>query len=133
MPNRLTKARIVKLVKNAKPGAYRPTVSEVIFWYDTFNYQIFKNELPKLDCVDITRTRGYWAEAQVQRYDNQDLHVRIKASTHFQSYKEFIEIMAHEMVHVWEFITFGNMGHGERFFSWQSKLKGYGLDLKERT
>jgi hypothetical protein len=137
MPNQSPKlydrAKIVKVVKESQPGKFQPTINDVVFWYDTLNEQLFAGELPSLSAVKFCKSKAYWAEAFCRYYktDNK-LVAEIKFSDHFQSFKEFVEIVAHEMIHIWEFKTFGVMGHGERFFSWSPELKKLGLNLYEK-
>jgi len=134
MPNtikRYDRAKLLRLVKESKPGPYEPSIGEVVFWYDNFNELIFENELPKLTGIQFCKSKEYWAETFCRRYMDNKLRAEIKLSYNFKSFKDFLEIMAHEMVHIWEFENFSVMGHGERFFSWAPKLKRYGLDISE--
>lgn len=133
MPNTTTKrydrAKLVKLVKESKPGPFEPTIGEVVFWYDTLNEILFESKLPKLTGVIFCKTK-YWAEAYCHRYKHGGkMRSEIRLSYHFKSFKDFLEILAHEMVHIWEFDNFSCMTHGDKFFSWAPELKKLGLDM----
>jgi len=42
----------------------------------------------------------------------------------------FLSTLIHEMVHQWENQTYGQMGHGKRFFAWKDRVEKYiGLDI----
>lgn len=126
------RAKIVKLVKESQPIKYEPSIGDVIFWYDNLNEILFKNELPNLTGVQFCHTKGFWAEAFCERYKkSKKLRAEIKFSYHFESFKDFLEVMAHEMVHIWEFDNFSVMGHGERFFSWEPELRKLGLNISQ--
>jgi hypothetical protein len=129
MSQRLNKSRLTKLVKDAKIGKYHASISDVIFWYGALNDNIFEGKLPPLTGIQFRQTKTYWAEALCYRYKNGKLRAEFTLSTHFPSFKDFVEVMAHEMVHVWEYDNYSIMGHGERFFLWEGKLKRMGLKL----
>lgn len=130
MPRRLNRARFVKLVNDAQTGKYAPTINDVIYWYDIINDQIFGNELPHPNAVKLLRSNLYWGECFYNKYKDGEIFFQLNFSTKFNSFKDFLEVLAHEMVHVWEFITYGYGGHGEHWESWRPKLKRFGLDLK---
>src|SRR4051812_705114 len=127
---RLTRECLVKRVKNAKTGKYQPSINEVVFWYDNLNEHIFENDLPKLTAVIFRESKDYWGAVACERYKRGEKRLKadLYLSHHFESFKEFVRVMAHEMVHIWEFDNFSVMGHGERFFQWETKLKKFGIE-----
>lgn len=129
MPQRMDRARLIKLVKNSKPGKYKPNINDIVYWYDNLNEHIFDDELPTLQKVHILKKAPYWAETHCKKFKDGTPHHGMKFSPDYKSFKEFLEILAHEMVHVWEFKTYGYMGHEKHFHSMAPKLKRFGLDL----
>lgn len=127
---RLNRERLVKLVKNGKTGKYQPSINDVVFWYDTLNEHVFDNDLPKLTGIRFCQSKDYWGQIECGRYKRDNtLRSNLILSNDFPSFKDFVEVMAHEMVHIWEYEHYSIMGHGERFFMWESKLKKLGLRL----
>lgn len=44
----------------------------------------------------------------------------------------FITVLTHEMVHAWEFTTYGSSDHGDRFMSWKLDIQQLiGVELTE--
>jgi hypothetical protein len=129
----LSRARFVKLVKEAETGKYQPTINDVIHWYDILNRQIFKGELPHVNSIKLHRSNHYWGECVHDKYVDGERFFQLNFSAKFNSFKHFIEVLVHEMVHIWECVTYGYMGHGEHWASWKPKLKKFGLDLQIST
>jgi hypothetical protein len=130
MPNRLSRAKFAKLVKESKPGSFRPTINDVVFWYDNLNELVFENQLPRLTGVTFRQSKKHWAEVTCYKYKRtKELRSEVMLSNHFMSMKHFVEVVAHEMVHIWEYDNFHVITHGERFFAWSPKLKRLGLEL----
>ena len=65
----------------------------------------------------------------------EDQKAWIELSPSYPSYLFFRNILAHELVHLYQFLnpTPGDKKiHGFSFFSWRKKLKDYDIDLKVR-
>jgi hypothetical protein len=132
---KLNKAKVVKLIRDSDPDRkFNPTLSDVVFWYDNLNELMFESALPTLTGVHFKRIKGYWAEMECSKYSGEELvRPKLVLSYSYNSFKEFLEIIAHEMIHVWEYVNFGIMGHGERFFSWEPKFKDQlGMIISEK-
>lgn len=52
-------------------------------------------------------------------------HVVLGINSEFGDRKEFIAILAHEMIHQWQWTDEGGgrMAHGETFWQWEKQLK----------
>ena len=53
----------------------------------------------------------------------------IRINRDWPNLKKLINVMAHEMVHQWEWEKMGTMAHGAAFWSWQERLGNRGLKL----
>jgi len=125
-----SRAKLKKLITSQKSitGSFSPTMSDVVYWYDYLNVLLFKNELPELNQIEIRDFRDFWAEAYCEQ-DGEKVKNSLRIEKDFNTFKQFLEVLAHEMVHIWEFKNFGRMGHAKRFKSWEAKFKPVGLDL----
>lgn len=72
-------------------------------------------------------SKAFWGECRGDIDDNTQVTIRLNKS--FLSKRLFINTMAHEMVHQWEWLTYENMTHGPRFFVWRNELEKYNITL----
>jgi predicted SprT family Zn-dependent metalloprotease len=49
----------------------------------------------------------------------------------YKNFKQFVEVLAHEMVHLWQWQTIegSTVNHNTEFHSWKEKFKQNGLNL----
>jgi hypothetical protein len=114
-------------IKKAVSDESRVKVTErrVQLWFNIINHVLFKNELPKFTEIEIFDSRDYHAMCECdESNDNYKLFI-----FHTFSKRKFVEVLVHEMIHLHDFVVYGQMAHGKRFFEWRDKLKKYGLDL----
>jgi hypothetical protein len=102
----------------------RPDLKEA---FSLLNKHVFNNEL-KMPKFIIRRTRGYWGMCEGMELGKED--VNIVVSTYMPSIRFMVMVLAHEMVHQWEWVNNGTMTHGPGFFSWRDQLSEYGVPLK---
>lgn len=131
MPRKLDRARFAKVVKDSKNGKWEPTIEQIVFWYKNINSLIFKDELPELNSIIIKHSNKHWGQAYCHNNNDDTLKiVQIHFTKEFKSFKHFLNTLSHEMVHIWEWITFQRMTHGKNFFLWEEKFKRIGIDIK---
>lgn len=133
-----SKHQLRKLVNRANsesrnsPFTADVKMAEIV--YDSLNRTIFQNTLvrPKLIVYNYTK-RPIWGEcegyAKGHRYGENYTKI-IRLQKYWPNYKKFIAVLAHEMVHQWEWDTKGVMTHGKvTFFVWADTLKEHGIRL----
>lgn len=102
--------------------------------YDALNRSVFNRALtrPKIVIRDYTK-RGMWGECEGwQRGSRWGEHYTkvIRIERNFPNLKKLIQVVAHEMVHQWEWEYHGVMTHGGKtFLCWKEDLKHYGIRL----
>jgi hypothetical protein len=89
-------------------------------WWHILNAAVFNGHLNKSLSVTTKKLRKVWAWAQPSCIKGR-LHIII--SSEFSNRRLFLSTLIHEMVHAWELQHFGKLGHGKRFFSWESRIK----------
>ena len=63
-------------------------------------------------------------------YNKAEVIYRIELHCKFPTWKDFIETLAHEMIHLWQMNHKGDTGnHNKLFYSFRPKLNRLGLDL----
>lgn len=132
----------LKLVSDSeKPSGkckYITNIKDYDRWFNILNQEIFNLRLRKFDSVDIRRRRNTWAYV-IHFYKDDtinntietisiDLHLYDK----YPSFKRFVEILGHEMVHAWQIQNGHIIKHNESFWGWKDKFQKKGLNLFEK-
>ena len=101
------------------------TERKVQIWFNIINKVLFKNSLPKFCEINIVNSDEYQAMCEC----SDDGYYKLLICESFKNKKNFVEIMSHEMIHLYEWIEYGRMTHGKNFFAWKQKMEKYGLKL----
>jgi hypothetical protein len=110
---------------------FSPSVQCIRYNYTKLNKLLFNNFLPKSKDIDITffpeHYEDDWAWCTVDKKS-----FTFKFALDFDSRKHFLDILAHEMIHLAQHISDGKMNHQESFFTWKEKFDYYGFDLQHK-
>lgn len=124
--------------------SFRPTDSVVDYTYKIINQYVFDNQLRKPE-ITLSQMRGTWGYCEwLHEPQPSKSNCRIKLSNKWFCPQWFVNVLAHEMVHQyqwdvyrWEHIDYygrdlDNRGgaHGPSFYEWRDAFAHYGLDLK---
>lgn len=109
---------------------YQVEQKELDYWFDHINNEIFNGKVPYPDIVDIRNQKKTWGYVKhVEVGGTQVVGLFILPT--YPTLGAFIEILAHEMVHVWQLKVNGDTGsHNKHFYSWKEKFKEHNLNLK---
>ncbi len=132
----MAKLQLNSLVKHANKLGKNPVrvtqeMAEEV--YDAINRAVFRGTLPrpKITVGDYSK-KGFWGECEgYQRGSRWGEHYTktIRIEKHMPL-KTLVRVMAHEMVHQWEWENYGVMTHGEKtFFIWKEDLLAKGIRL----
>lgn len=119
-----------KLVKELQHAdkRFRPKDDDVITWFNILNEQVFGNKLKPLTEMYVKRHNGfhaffhYWPKSE-------NCEPEISMNTTFKTKKLFVEILAHEMIHYFQYSYNEPLGHGPTFWAWRDNLQLKGLTL----
>ena len=75
----------------------------------------------------IANLGDYWAFA----HETTDLEYFIALNNRFPSYKLFRSVVAHEMIHLWQFSMGMEGDHDSTFFRWAPLFRRHGYIIKE--
>ena len=130
MPNKkdITRTKLFKMVQSfdEHDAKFRPTISDCREIWSNINRNVFNGEL-KMPSFRLVYTKAFWGECQGVL--NDQTQVKMKINKSFLSKRLFINTMAHEMVHQWEWLNNENMTHGPQFFLWRDQLANYNITL----
>ena len=124
----ITRTKLFKMVQSfdEHDAKFRPTIADCREVFRNINRNVFNNEL-KMPSFRLVYTKAFWGECEGVLYDQTKVKMKINKS--FLSKRLFINTMAHEMVHQWEWLVNDNMTHGPQFFLWKDQLANYNITL----
>jgi len=109
---------------------YQVDQKELDFWFDHINNEVFNGVVPYPHIVDIRRQRDTWGYVKQVEINNIKV-VGLFMQPTYPTMGAFLEILAHEMIHVWQLMVIGDTGnHNKHFYSWRKKFKEHNLTLK---
>ena len=131
---KLSKLEKLMTETNHKPSVkkeYQTTLTECKKWIKILNKELFDGSLTKLDEIDIRRRRkcyAYYHYYPIKKGD--DLrYSKLCMSDKYFSEKFFVEILAHELIHHYQYINEQPLGHGPSFMAWKKLFNEKGINL----
>jgi hypothetical protein len=121
--------KIVKETLNHK-GPYLTNRRAIDLWFRYINRAVFNNELPNFDKIIIKKWLKQ-AVGQVCAYPDKDpKRFELEMLRKYNTKKDFIETLAHEMIHLYQFALKKDTGnHNSIFYSFRPRFKFIGLGL----
>lgn len=121
--------KIVKETLDHK-GPYLTNRRVIDLWFRYINRAVFNNELPNFDKIIIKK----WlkrAMGQVCAYPAKSPKlIELEMLRQYNTKRDFIETLAHEMIHLYQFALKKDTGnHNSIFYSFRPKFKFIGLGL----
>ena len=122
------------LNKIHNPGPYYPNIHDIRKWSAILNELIFDSVVPKFYDINIKHFPNQMAACVpcVKTKDPTKRVCKLEINPEFSDFKSFIIILCHELVHAWEWQTYGKCTHGKTFFQWKERLKTHGIPLQEK-
>jgi len=105
---------------------YTVTYRDCYKWFDILNACVFGNKLPRFGKIRIGRQRGHNA---LFCYLPDTKENSLLIHHYFPSKKVFVDVLAHEMIHLFQLIYGEPMGHGKAFHMWNDNFNYYNLSL----
>ena len=135
-----------KLTETADVGNFYPTNRVAAYWFSRLNALLFGNRLGRV-YIEVKKLHHDWGRC-IANWDNrktpkgkfnqrlipQHIPVKYYIELHckFDSWKDFIETLAHEMVHLYQMTIIKDpySNHNKYFYSFTEKFKAIGLSLR---
>lgn len=109
---------------------FKPKVEDIEQWFKIINEEFFDCKLPPIDKIRINSDQNYHALYQCKKRDG-DKITKLTMDKSFKDKKTFVEVLAHEMIHHFQFHFDEPLGHGPSFWAWKDNLILKGLKLKK--
>lgn len=110
---------------------FEPTAHQAKIWFHKLNKTVFDGEIDQVPEIEVRRRYKIWAEASRTHADvdgNFDTHISL--TNRFRSKEHFLSVLAHEMVHLYQFMVGDTGNHNELFYSFRDKFEENNLLLK---
>ena len=131
--------RVKKVLKRelASNRKYKTTYKDIKKYFNVINKALFKNILQPFNDIQIKKiykdetkkfcygqvTTWVWERKGTQQF-------WLEMLPSYRNKKEFVETLAHEMIHLWQMNIKGDTGnHNKIFYSFRPKLNKLGIDL----
>ena len=125
---------------------FRPSHSLLVNWFKQLNRGLFGNKLPQVPLYLVRMTNDWgrcWAnwdnrkcrkgtyDQSIIPYDKTDVNFAIELHTKYPTFKDFIETLAHEMVHLYQMTVLRDpySNHNSNFYAFKTRFKNAGLNL----
>jgi hypothetical protein len=89
-------------------------------WWNLLNHALFNGKLISPHKIIVRTFRNDYGFCQPMSKKGK---VRLGINSEFGDRKEFIAVLAHEMIHQWQWTEIGEMTHGLTFWQWEPILK----------
>ena len=126
---------------------YATNEQDIRIWFDIINQAVFLGKLrTNFTRISIVRQRKNWAhytgdcsnvsESLQEKLDGIGIVSDLSISKNFPNIRGFINVLAHEMVHHYQFecekpgFDPTNISHGKSFWKWKDPFRKYGLNLQ---
>ncbi len=125
-----TKKRILRDTVDSE-AKYTTTFKDIRNYFKIFNKSLFKNALNSFNNVKIKRiVRGSGQCVEYISYRKGTNFFVLEMMPKYKNKMEFLNTLAHEMVHLWQQTIKKDTGnHNKLFFSFRNKFKRLNLKL----
>jgi hypothetical protein len=125
---------------------FRPTEQQAYHWFKELNKGLFNSKLPNVPLYILRMTNDWgrcWAnwdnrkcrkgtyDQSVIPYGKCEIEFAIELHSKYPTWKDFIETLAHEMVHLYQMTVIQDpySNHNANFFAFRNRFKTAGLNL----
>ena len=134
-----------KLTETANLASFRPTTAVAVYWFRRLNYLLFNGKLGRVH-IEVKKLHHDWGRC-VANWDNRktpkgtfdqrripyhipvDYYIQLHSK--FETWKDFIETLAHEMVHLYQMTVVKDpySNHNKNYYAFTKKFNDAGLKL----
>ena len=134
---KVTKQKVLTVRKKLKPllslkRKYNTTYTDIKKYFKMLNLGIFDNKLSSFNQIEIKELKYSKCMGQVIQFEWKRKGTKLyklEMDKKYDTKKDFLETLAHEMVHLYQFLNNDTGNHNKLFYSLAPKLKYIGLKL----
>jgi hypothetical protein len=130
----MSKIRIKKRLKPIleKKDKYKTTYKDIKKYFNYLNEGIFGDKLIRFNEIEIKNLKREKCIGQVVTFEDErkgTVVFRLEMDNYYDTKRDFLDTLAHEMVHLYQFMINDTGQHNKLFYSFKSKLDYIGLKL----
>ena len=118
-----------KIGEHRYTKTFFPTKHLITRWFNIFNQEIFRDEIHPFHEIEIKQKKGCHAEHIPFEEHCGKIYAVLSISDRFINKNEFLFVLAHEMVHQWQWMHLHTSNHGESFWKWKNRLAKFEIPL----
>ena len=131
MAKKKYRTKLEKVMDEKCELTYETTIEDCQKWFNILNRELFNSSLSNIGEIDIRWRRGAYAWYDYDEAKPGNGSSKLLMNKRYKSKKFFVEVLAHEMVHHYQYINNEEMGHGSSFLKWRDTFNKKGLNLVE--
>jgi hypothetical protein len=108
---------------------FKPKIEDIETWFVILNEQLFGNKLEPFHKIAIKRHKDAHAYFNFWTGKDKDKPPELSMDKIFMNKKMFVEVLAHEMIHLFQHQFKEPLGHGPSFWVWRDNFSFKGLKL----
>lgn len=136
-----TKAKKIRFKRTLKKEfalgrKYTTTYKDIKKYFKLFNQYIFDNKLSPFNQIEIKEIRDRdvkycYGQVIILEWKRKGTRLyKLEMQPSYKSKKDFLDTLAHEMVHLYQMANLGDTGnHNKIFYSFEERLNLVGLQL----
>lgn len=129
MAKKKYRTKLEKVMNEKCELTYETTVEDCQKWFNILNRELFDASLPPVNEIDIRWRRGAHAWYDYDETRPGAGTSKLLMNKRYKSKQFFVEVLAHEMIHHYQYIYNEEVGHGSSFVKWRDKFNKKGLSL----
>ncbi len=106
---------------------YTSSTYKINKWFTHLNKTIFNNELPKFNKIDIKLR--YKVHAHCIYFSKAKGLVHLEINPRFKDFETFLNVLGHEMVHMYQFLNGDTGNHNKLFYSFRPLFEANNMRL----
>lgn len=135
---KVKKQKVLTVKKKLKPllslkSKYKTTYKDIKKFFKMLNVGIFDNKLSPFNDIEIKELKYQKCLGQVVMFEYKGKGTKLyklEMDKVYDSKRDFLDTLAHEMVHLYQFTHCNDTGnHNKLFYSFKPMLKSIGLKL----
>ena len=127
----------IRIKKRLKPvlklkDKYKTTYKDIKKYFNYLNEGIFNSKLIRFNEIEIKNLKKEKCIGQVVTFEDDKkgtVVYRLEMDNYYDTKRDFLDTLAHEMVHLYQFMIRDTGQHNKLFYSFKSKLDYIGLKL----
>lgn len=131
---RKQRSKLIRIMEASERNEYTTTKKDCLYWFKIINRELFEDQLPPFTHIDVrwrrNQTHAFYKSLHYGSGKNREIvSTQLCMNKKYPSKQFFITVLAHEMIHHFQFFNEERLGHGKSFTRWTKHFKQKGLTV----